>query len=215
MEEFKVCSACGLELPTLEFYKFRGAPAAACKACSDSRSSSLTERYRAINLARFHTVEWMRTEKACARCKQIKRHYDFSKVSTNRDGCDSYCKDCKSKTQRGKRRCDPWDRLRYYATSRKLACTLSRQEYCQIVEPNCCTYCFGPLPNYGGLDRIDNSRGYEPGNVVPCCTDCNRIRGCALTHEEMLELAPKLREILAKRAAKSSLVSGLACAHGL
>ena len=26
---------------------------------------------------------------------------------------------------------------------------------------------------YNGVDRIDNSRGYEEGNVVPCCRQCN------------------------------------------
>jgi len=26
---------------------------------------------------------------------------------------------------------------------------------------------------YNGIDRVDNTRGYEPGNVVPCCKTCN------------------------------------------
>lgn len=26
---------------------------------------------------------------------------------------------------------------------------------------------------YNGLDRLDTSQGYAPGNVVPCCGDCN------------------------------------------
>lgn len=26
---------------------------------------------------------------------------------------------------------------------------------------------------YNGIDRVDNSRGYESGNVVPCCKTCN------------------------------------------
>ena len=29
---------------------------------------------------------------------------------------------------------------------------------------------------YNGLDRVDNDRGYIPGNVVPCCGDCNRAK---------------------------------------
>lgn len=48
-----------------------------------------------------------------------------------------------------------------------------------------CHYCGGPLPEKGrGLDRLDNARGYTPGNVQPCCGDCNALRGDRLTPEE-------------------------------
>jgi len=29
---------------------------------------------------------------------------------------------------------------------------------------------------YNGLDRADNSKGYELDNVVPCCGRCNRAK---------------------------------------
>ena len=29
---------------------------------------------------------------------------------------------------------------------------------------------------YSGLDRLDNTAGYVAGNVVSCCTDCNRAK---------------------------------------
>jgi hypothetical protein len=29
---------------------------------------------------------------------------------------------------------------------------------------------------YNGIDRVDNSRGYVTGNVVPCCTTCNMAK---------------------------------------
>lgn len=57
-----------------------------------------------------------------------------------------------------------------------------------------CHYCVGVLPETGsGLDRIDNARGYEPDNVVPCCSDCNRIKCHLLTHGEMLWVAQALK----------------------
>jgi|SRR5690242_8806721 len=30
---------------------------------------------------------------------------------------------------------------------------------------------------YNGIDRVDSDRGYELGNVVPCCGVCNRAKG--------------------------------------
>lgn len=30
---------------------------------------------------------------------------------------------------------------------------------------------------YQGIDRIDNSIGYVPGNVAPCCAACNSAKG--------------------------------------
>jgi hypothetical protein len=29
---------------------------------------------------------------------------------------------------------------------------------------------------YSGIDRLDSSKGHEPGNVVPCCWDCNSAK---------------------------------------
>lgn len=28
-----------------------------------------------------------------------------------------------------------------------------------------------------GIDRVDSSKGYEPGNCVPCCKPCNSMKG--------------------------------------
>ena len=39
---------------------------------------------------------------------------------------------------------------------------------------------------YNGIDRQDNKVGYEDGNVVPCCKQCNMMKGTQ-TVEEFLE----------------------------
>jgi 5-methylcytosine-specific restriction endonuclease McrA len=39
---------------------------------------------------------------------------------------------------------------------------------------------------YNGVDRVDNSRGYDPENCVPCCKTCNRMKH-ALGVEEFIE----------------------------
>jgi hypothetical protein len=40
-----------------------------------------------------------------------------------------------------------------------------------------CVYCKSvnfTRPN--GIDRVDNTLGYELGNVIPCCSVCNRAK---------------------------------------
>lgn len=75
-----------------------------------------------------------------------------------------------------------------YRTSaryRKLSFNLSNDELDILFQGNC-HYC-GCAPYqeskphlythgayiYNGIDRMDNNRGYEPGNVVSCCGICN------------------------------------------
>lgn len=71
------------------------------------------------------------------------------------------------------------------AKTRGLNWALSNQEAFELMMKQC-HYC-GDAPDkeYGhgtnrmirnGIDRVDNSRGYELDNVVPCCWDCNRIK---------------------------------------
>lgn len=66
--------------------------------------------------------------------------------------------------------------------------------YCRLATK--CTYCQGVLPETGsGLDRKQNSAGYVAGNVVPCCTCCNLIKGNRFTFKEMCLLGPALCKI--------------------
>lgn len=64
--------------------------------------------------------------------------------------------------------------------------SLTREEYeTLIAQP--CYYCEGVLGKVTweiGLDRLDNSKGYEHGNCVSCCEICNKTRGEAWTPQE-------------------------------
>ena len=44
-----------------------------------------------------------------------------------------------------------------------------------------------------GLDRVDNSRGYQADNVVPCCADCNYMKG-QMSQEAFLHAALAISE---------------------
>jgi hypothetical protein len=43
------------------------------------------------------------------------------------------------------------------------------------------------------IDRVDSNLGYEWGNVVVCCFDCNRVKNNLLTGDEMRMVALLLR----------------------
>jgi hypothetical protein len=75
---------------------------------------------------------------------------------------------------------------------------LSKEDFKNITSQPC-YYC-GKIPEqkagandrhygayiYNGIDRVDNDRGYELGNCVPCCIVCNRMK-LTLAQKEFLE----------------------------
>ena len=67
---------------------------------------------------------------------------------------------------------------RYYrrnASVRNIEWGLSFSELQKIVSNNC-VYC-GENPHpFIGIDRIENSKGYIHGNIVPCCKRCNQAK---------------------------------------
>lgn len=80
---------------------------------------------------------------------------------------------------------------------------LSLQQVQELIHQSC-YYCgsapgntmqlyrHGPTP-YQGIDRLDNSKGYVPGNVVPCCIRCNKMKK-VLTAEEFLDHVWRIAE---------------------
>ncbi len=71
---------------------------------------------------------------------------------------------------------------------------LRKQDFKSITQMNC-FYCdieprqifygknlYGDY-TYNGVDRINNSRGYALGNVVPCCKQCNIMKSRMLVNE--------------------------------
>lgn len=75
--------------------------------------------------------------------------------------------------------------------------------YSELVKEQQCHYCLGSLsPTGHGLDRIDNQFGHLCYNVVPCCKGCNQKKSNDTSYEEMMMLAPVLREIRKRREEK-------------
>lgn len=73
------------------------------------------------------------------------------------------------------------------AKSRKYSFNISFKKFKELVSKPCHYCCIenfskrtdsitGFILYYTGIDRIDNSIGYEPDNIVPCCFECNRMK---------------------------------------
>lgn len=73
------------------------------------------------------------------------------------------------------------------ARNRKLDFNLSKIQFLKLVSSNC-IYCgiapsqlagdstFNGRALYNGIDRVDNTRGYEIDNCVSCCDMCNHAK---------------------------------------
>jgi hypothetical protein len=100
---------------------------------------------------------------------------------------------CWNKTQLAKRNWKPFQHtaihsvfVHYIASAqeRGISWNLTKEQFKEITSKNC-WYC-GKEPSnnqnlkdvngqyvYSGIDRVDNTIGYEIDNVVPCCKNCN------------------------------------------
>lgn len=89
---------------------------------------------------------------------------------------------------------------RRQAERRDIEFALSLEKYCELIKTPC-FYCGQSLEKEtgGGLDRIDNSKGYLVDNVLPCCGDCNYIRSDMLTVEETKVAIMAVLEFRAKK----------------
>ena len=85
------------------------------------------------------------------------------------------------------------------AKARGLDWTLTLDEYATAIGDGRCHYCDGLLSETGvALDRIDNPKGYIPGNIVPSCWLCNTVRANWFTTQEMERLGRVIRSIASK-----------------
>ena len=70
-----------------------------------------------------------------------------------------------------------WPRFRDYkrgSKQRGIKFSLTMKEFIEFWQKPC-HYC-GDIPATIGIDRVDNTRGYELGNIVPCCSLCNYMK---------------------------------------
>lgn len=76
--------------------------------------------------------------------------------------------------------------LKRMAKMRSLSFNISKEHYAFLVSSGC-FYCSKQTLGVemgGGLDRINNAKGYTEDNVLPCCGFCNKARGIFWSVEE-------------------------------
>jgi hypothetical protein len=91
------------------------------------------------------------------------------------------------------------------ATKRGLSYSITREEFEKLIFGDC-FYCGGPPKNRkintnilrcNGIDRVDNSLGYDPSNLRTACILCNRMKwdlGFDLFLRKCREIANRHRE---------------------
>ncbi len=68
-----------------------------------------------------------------------------------------------------------YHRVRQGAKLRRIPFELHYDEFSEYYGRHC-AYCGVVTPTVN-LDRVDNNKGYTVDNVVPCCPECNRMKG--------------------------------------
>ena len=136
--------------------------------------------------------------KECTKCHEEKDESEFPPSPNTKDGYYHWCRPCKNKEERERRQRnaklkDPsqnksmWSRAQQRAGDGGLDFTITPDN---IFVPQRCPV-FGTMLEVGGeckdnspsLDRIDNTKGYVPGNVVVVSYKANRLKNNASLEE--------------------------------
>jgi hypothetical protein len=193
MSKTKTCVLCGLEKEFTDFY-VKGAENGSprydnkCKVCRaannkiayqehrDERVAQKREYYK-INREEYNNS---RRDRYNNEPEYKKKHQETSKKSRSKN------KESISKSRRtGHAR---YSFTKSSAKQRELSFSLLEAKYILLINSPC-YYCDNqldsPTNSSGiGLDRLDNDKGYEMDNVIPCCVICNRTRNAHFTPEE-------------------------------
>lgn len=132
--------------------------------------------------------------RSCIKCKLPKEDFDFPKTKFYKINTCKLCinlRNRKYKKSPGGRFNRSVDAAKY----KKLEWNISFEDYNKLIAQPC-YYCEYPteIETIGGLDRLDNSKGYLLENVVSCCLLCNNARRDFFTPEEMKRLGKVFKE---------------------
>lgn len=144
--------------------------------------------------------------KACTKCGQEKTLDNFYRISKGDERRAKRCKTCCDVYQKEWSKAHrkelaeyrvaynqrPYRRFSEFvsrAKQRGLSVSISDQEF-RSLHSGHCHYCGDPAASVG-IDRLDSTFGYQPGNVVTCCRRCNTAK-MAMPFREFIELCHRI-----------------------
>lgn len=144
--------------------------------------------------------------KNCRSCKGWKARYEFVKDLRKKQGIGSICSSCKNKQANeykavlspNKRLMHRYSAMKSISKRKNLKSDITFEMYRELIKPQCfyCDGVFGRVTQSIGLDRIDNTLGYEQKNVLSCCNICNRTRN---SHFSVQETRAMIQLVIAMR----------------
>lgn len=146
----------------------------------------------------------------CGNSKIVRKSDLMYGISTS---CGCYRREYTSRSFRKRNRKESAGHSQYvgYANKAKkkgIKFNLSEDEFLSVASGDC-WYCgrkpeestgshFGKVSGTGyfsnGVDRVDNSLGYELGNVQPCCQMCNRSKN-KFGYKEFVDMCVRIARI--------------------
>ena len=173
----KICGRCQAEKQISEFKERLSCPDGRDYLCFPCRKSKDNE---------YHKTP---SGQAAARRAQLKYNKTEKGIISG-----------KKKSFKARRGNGRYNYAKYKALYRGYIWGIPKEVYAALISLPC-EYCGVTLPTSGiCLDRIENSKGYEEENVLPCCPICNYARRNQFTVEEMKTfIGPAIRKVRESR----------------
>jgi hypothetical protein len=150
------------------------------KAYYEANKEAILERQKAYQEANKETIaKYSKAYREANKetiAKYSKSHYEANKEAILERSKTYY------RTPKGK-----YVKIKTSANERGIHFSLPLKLYESKLWGKPCHYCGCDIETTG-LDRKDSSKGYTPDNVVPCCWDCNLMKGTKLYEEFLQEI---------------------------
>ncbi len=222
----KVCRECNSAKSVLEF----GPGRQICQLCR-SQQDVKHAHVKAMNENDTQTINGLpHRGEFPGHCRDCQRPFSLENASSFRyrnDLCKyvDHCNECRSKQERSKNSVpvNKLNNIRYGAVARGIEFNREDTDELLMKLEQPCHYCGMNVTAscLSGLDRVDNTQGYNVKNTVPCCPTCNLMKGTmtldefktqimyCMAHMNPDMLKPNIMDQLPKRVVVSSNLSSL------